>query len=937
MTSKHPSRLQRLGSLLTLVLFSTAALAADPQAVRYYEDAVSRFNSGDLKGAEIQLKNSLTRDPSQLPARILMGRVQLGLGNAQQAEEDLQLANKLGADRVLTILPLAKARNNNAKYKENIENLVPTEFPIDQQPDIWVELGIARLLDSDVAGGKIAFEQALKIQPLHEGGTLGLAQIPLREGDFLEAENLATAATSLFPNSAQAFFLKASALHAQGKNIKAAAAYARAMDIDPQNSLAGSGEAAALLDDNQTEKAAALLQELRTKFPMMPEASYLHSEALKKLGRYEEAESALNAATDILSPISPSDLAHKPELLKLAGTIAYENNQLERAYQAISLYTQARQGDIDGMKLLARIALGMDKPAEVKRALVPLVTAGTADAEILGLLGDASARQKDYITAESYYRDALANYSGGPAIVGRLGAMQYRKGQREAALNTLRGLVDERPPGTPTGVSLYMAMVLFAEGQMDEAQAIADRLVEEQPENLVALNLQATLAITRGDRQDARQMLNALIEKDPTFRPARYNLAKLLIIEKDFREAEVILARFLAEDPNDIRALHELARLAVAVNDRRTALQHYEEIRQIDSKALIPAIELIDLYLAESRLADAMNTAVGLTRLLPNSFFAHEALARVLLARNELDDARAALKKLALMAGYDTRELMQAAKLQQSAKAYADAEWTLSKVLNERPNDIYATRELAVALYRQGKLKEAEELVERTLTMSPKDAYALALLGDIQLALGRPQVAADIYTRALQSADTAELVVGRYVAMTLAGDPKAALTDLQAWHDAHPDEPLVLRALAERRHQLGDTGEARRLYEQLLRLRPDDALLYNNMANLLMNVDNEHALQAAKRAHELAPANPSILDTLGWILVQLGDLDQGLAYLREAVARNGRSAAARYHLGVALWEFGSHAESKRELSHALRIASDESWIDDAKRRLQQLN
>ena len=86
-----------------------------------------------------------------------MGRIQLGLGNARQAEEELEMANKLGADPSLTALPLAKARNRSAKHKENIENLVPTRFPSHQQPDIWVELGIARLFDGDSAGSSIAF------------------------------------------------------------------------------------------------------------------------------------------------------------------------------------------------------------------------------------------------------------------------------------------------------------------------------------------------------------------------------------------------------------------------------------------------------------------------------------------------------------------------------------------------------------------------------------------------------------------------------------------------------------------------------------------------------------------------------------------------------------------------------------------------------------
>ena len=63
---------------------------ADLLAVRYYEDAAARFNGGDHKGAEVQLKNALSRDPGQLAARILMGKIQLELGNAHQAEEELE-------------------------------------------------------------------------------------------------------------------------------------------------------------------------------------------------------------------------------------------------------------------------------------------------------------------------------------------------------------------------------------------------------------------------------------------------------------------------------------------------------------------------------------------------------------------------------------------------------------------------------------------------------------------------------------------------------------------------------------------------------------------------------------------------------------------------------------------------------------------------------
>ncbi len=925
--------------ILPIALITTLvmpAFAADPLAVRYYEDAVKRFNASDFKGAEIQLKNSLTQDPSQLSARILMGKVQLQLGNNAQAEEELAMAEKLGADTVLTALPLAQARNRSGEYKVNLDTLVPTQFPIDQQADLWVELGIARLKNKDQAGAQIAFEAALRIEPLHGGGKLGLARIPLQKGDYTTAERLAEAAINNDPNNSDAWFVKASAIHAQGRYLDAVQAYAQARNLNPNFAAAGLGEASALMDAEEIGKASALLKDLRTTFPGMPDAPYLHSLALQRLGLGEEAKLARRAAADLLDPIEPRDLAHSPALLMLAGRLSLENGQLERAYQALSLYLEARPADVDGRKLLGRIALSMRKPGEARRALVPIINAGQADAEVLGLLGDASAQQNDHLAAESYYRDAIANYKGGPAIIGRLGASQYRQGQRELALRNLEKLVDSTPPGTTTGVSLYTAMLHFAERRLGKAREITERVLKEQPDSLIALNLQAALSIAEGDNATAHRQLASLVKRAPEFRPARYNLAKLYAIENQHQKANRVLARLLADNPDDIRALQELGRLALAQNDKRTAVQHYEKIRKIDGKALLPLTELIRIYLQEGQLSDAMQVALTLNRTLPDNFDVHLALAQVQIARNETQDAQATLNRTAILAGYDPRRLFRTIQLQKSAGAYDDAVTTLEKLLREKPDSLVARGALADTYFRQEKFGAAQEEISKVLAIEPDSVYGLALRGDIYLAQEQPEKAIENFRRARNISDRPELVVSLFRARALADQSDDAIQDLQAWHNANPDERITLRALAEARHQRGEVDQALKLYQQLAELTPEDPFVHNNIANLMADIDSELAFKAARRAHELAPTNPAILDTMGWALVQVGDLDAGLAMLRDAVARNGRSATIRYHLGVALQEFGSLKESKRELAEALRLSENATWAEDAKQRLQRL-
>ena len=173
-------------------------------------------------------------------------------------------------------------------------------------------------------------------------------------------------------------------------------------------------------------------------------------------------------------------------------------------------------------------------------------------------------------------------------------------------------------------------------------------------------------------------------------------------------------------------------------------------------------------------------------------------------------------------------------------------------------------------------------------------------------------------------------------ALRLEGQAERAFADLLAWNLENPEQPLAMRALADEFHARGRAAEAVDLYRRLTELTPDSVIAHNNLANLLLPVDGEQALRSAMRAHELAPDNASVLDTLGWTLVQLGELERGLAYLREAVARNSRSPTLRYHLAVALEEYGSRQEARRELERAMNLSGSFPEREAAARRLERL-
>lgn len=910
--------------------------AADPLATRYYEDAIARFNNGDAKGALIQLKNVLQRDPGQLSAKILLGRVHLELDEPVAAEEELIQAQKLGADPLLVALPLAKARNALGKFALNLEEIIPTRFPRNQQPDLWEQLGIARLETEDFTGAAIAFKEALQIDPTHVGSKIGLARIPLRQKNFAAASRLAGDIVTFAPDNAEAWFVKGSAAHAQGHFDEAVESYGRAVELDPQHEQAALGQATALLESGDAERALTLLEPLEARFANLATIPYLRSEALKALGRNEESLAARAKASNLISAYSTADVSGGSGDLLLYGTIAFEGGQLETAYQFLSTYVDNHSDDVQGRKLLGRILLGMGKPEEAQRVLLRLSASNQADAEALALLGDAHMQMGDEVAAERYYRDALENHNGGPALVRRLGMTQFYSGQRNQALQTLESLVEQTSGAAKADSSLLLGMLYYSEDRFTEAGGVADRLVREAPDNMTARNLQALVTIARGDDAKGRAILDAILSKDPAFLPARYNLIKLDIADGRINEATAALQQLIADDPSDTRALLEAARLALSQNDTRTAIQHLEKLHELEPANILGNIELINTYLAINDPASARARAAALNRAVPNDYLVTETVARVQIAEGDKTGAAITLGDVARFAADDVERLMHTARLYGLIDDLDAAAWVLSKVLSAQPDAHYARNELATIYFRQKKLADAETEAQTVLKSAPENTRALALLGDIRLAQKQPDQAITFYQKARSLQDSPQLVVSLHRALMQAGKEPEAHKTITEWNAQHPGIASVVRVLAQHELFRGSQQAALKLHEELTELTPDDPYAWSNLAIVLSTNDTERALKAAMKAHELAPGNPAVLDTLGWTMVQLGQLERGLAYLRDALSRNGRSPTIRYHLAVALQEYGNIKAAKHEFENALRMPDNFPERAEAEARLSAI-
>ena len=134
----------------------------------------------------------------------------------------------------------------------------------------------------------------------------------------------------------------------------------------------------------------------------------------------------------------------------------------------------------------------------------------------------------------------------------------------------------------------------------------------------------------------------------------------------------------------------------------------------------------------------------------------------------------------------------------------------------------------------------------------------------------------------------------------------------------------------------GNHAAASVILEDLIERYPDASILLNNLAVALLGVEDDRAVDYARRAHSVEPTAPSINDTLGWILVSRGEPQEALGYLREASTRDWADPEIRYHLAVCLADLGRTEEALQELREVL--GGDEAFDAraDAKRLFDSL-
>lgn len=196
----------------------------------------------------------------------------------------------------------------------------------------------------------------------------------------------------------------------------------------------------------------------------------------------------------------------------------------------------------------------------------------------------------------------------------------------------------------------------------------------------------------------------------------------------------------------------------------------------------------------------------------------------------------------------------------------------------------------ALALQRQGRLREADKIYSRVLKAAPDNFDALNLLGAVKLQQG-------------QSGEAQRLL-----AAAVKANPGAAA----AWSN-----------LGQALHALKRAPEALDCLDKARALAPDDLAILNAHANVLVTLGRPaDALAEFQQVLARAPNHVEARLNSGLARAMLGLTEPALADFDAALQLAPGHPGAHYNRGVALLRLGRYAEAAEANDRALAIAPD---------------
>jgi tetratricopeptide (TPR) repeat protein len=347
----------------------------------------------------------------------------------------------------------------------------------------------------------------------------------------------------------------------------------------------------------------------------------------------------------------------------------------------------------------------------------------------------------------------------------------------------------------------------------------------------------------------------------------------------------------------------------------------FQEAVKLRGDYLPPKLALARLDLARGEYAKAMQGSAEILSVDPNHLGAKLIHSSALLGSGELRQARDELEALVKARPDSSDAQFQLAMLNFSERKFKEAENIFRKLHDDNPNDPRGFMGMIESHMVQGRQAQAFEMLQNVIQKTPdRPDYRLAL-ANVAVRANKFDLAISEYQSLLaKNPKSADVHLRLGETFRRMGDAQNAIKHFGQARELAPNDPAANVQLALMLEGTGKREDAKPLYEHVLKIDPDNAIVLNNLAYMLADQGSEldHALTLAQRAKQKFPTNPDIADTLGWIYIKKNLSDNAISIFRDLTSKHGHVSTYHYRLAMALFQKGDKPQAKKALETALK-------------------
>jgi len=471
------------------------------------------------------------------------------------------------------------------------------------------------------------------------------------------------------------------------------------------------------------------------------------------------------------------------------------------------------------------------------------------------------------------------------------------------------------------------------------------------PKNAELLDRAFISSVAEGDIDEAGKLADRILVNDKTNRVARLVVGVQALKQKKYAAAQLNINQSIRGPITDLVATLLSAWASYGAGDTKTAIANIDKLAGPDWYPIFKDLHAGMIDELANREKDAGMRFERAYKLDDSMLRVTEAYAHWLTRNNdeakatelyEAFDKKLARHPLVLEGLRDTKAGKKLPPLVDSPQAgAAEALYGIGATLTRRGGEDLALIYLQLALY-----------------LEPNHPLALLSLADLYETVKKPQMAIKVYERVpassplkrnaqiqlatdLDAADRSDEAI-KILKDVVANDPKdleaiMALGNVQRGRkkfadcgdtygkgiDALPDGTdkanyvwYYYRGICEERNKEWPKAEAD--MKKALDLQPDQphVLNYLGYSWIDQGVNLDEGMKMIKRAVDQRPDDGYIVDSLGWAYYRLGNYDDAVKNLERAVDLKPEDPTINDHLGDAYWHVGRKLEAKFQWAHA---------------------